>query len=85
MTFLFVVLGIGLIAAAAVVISGRYAPNWGVPNTGDHRPDTGVAPHFDVAIRGYRMDEVDAKIAELTTKLSELEKDKRKGSAHGEN
>ena len=85
MTFLFVVLGIGLIAAAAVVISGRYVPNWGVPNTGDHRPDTGVDPHFDVAIRGYWMDEVDAKIAELTTKLSELEKDMRKGSAHGEN
>jgi hypothetical protein len=84
MTFLFVLLGIGLIAGAAVVITGRYAPNWGVPNSGDYRPDTGAEPLFDVAIRGYRMDEVDAKIAELTAKLSESEKDKRKGSAHDE-
>lgn len=86
MTFLFVLLAIGLIAATAVVISGRYAPNWGVANSGDYRPETGsLTPVFDVAIRGYRMDEVDATIAELTAKLSDLENDKRKGSAHGKN
>lgn len=81
MTFLFVLLGIGIVAAVAVLLTGRFVPNWGVGNSGDHRPDIGSEPLFDVAIRGYRMDEVDAKIAELTTEIAELTE--KKGGSHG--
>ena len=81
MTFLFVFLGIGIVAAVAVLLTGRFVPNWGVGNSGDDRPDTGSDPLFDVAIRGYRMDEVDAKIAELTTEIAELTE--KMGGSHG--
>lgn len=71
MTFLFVLVGVGIIAAVAVIVTGRYAPNWGVSHSGDYRPDVDTGPQFDVVVRGYRMDEVDATIAELTAKLEQ--------------
>jgi hypothetical protein len=73
-TFLFVILAIGVIAAVAVLVTGRYSPNVGVSTSGDYRPDvpgSSQAPQFDVVVRGYRMDEVDAKIAELESKIQE--------------
>ncbi len=73
MTFLFVVLAIMVIAAAAVLITGRWNPDMGVRATGDYRPDLPENPQFDVVIRGYRMDEVDAKIAELQQRLDSLQ------------
>ena len=83
MTFLFVVLAIGVIAAVAVLVTGRYSPSMGISAGGDYRPDqsgTGengsgsTTTQFDVVVRGYRMDEVDAKIAELESKIQELGK-----------
>ncbi len=76
MTFLFVVLAIGVITAVAVLVTGRYSPAVGIANTGDHRPDlpgSSAGPSFDVVVRGYRMDEVDAKIAELENRIKELD------------
>ncbi len=70
MTFLFVVLAILVIAGAAMAITGRFAPNVGLANTGDYTPES---QGFDVTVRGYRMDEVDQRIAELEGRITELE------------
>lgn len=75
MTFLFVVLVILVIAGSAMLITGRFAPSVGVENTGDYKPDS---QGFDVTVRGYRMDEVDQKIAELEGRISELETNPKK-------
>ena len=65
MTFLFVIVAIAVIAAVAILITGRAYPSMGVAARGEYRPDFPDNPQFDVVVRGYRMDEVDAKIAEL--------------------
>ena len=70
MTFLFVVLAILVIAGAAMLITGRFSPSVGIENTGDYKPDS---QGFDVTVRGYRMDEVDQRIAELEGRIDELE------------
>jgi TolA-binding protein len=72
MTFLFVVLAIAVIAAVAVLITGRWSPSMGVSATGDYRPDLPDSPKFDLAVRGYRMDEVDAKIADLEQTIESM-------------
>ena len=38
-------------------------------------------PAFDVVVRGYRMDEVDAQIAGMQARIDELEADGRSGEA----
>ena len=70
MTPIFVVIAILVIAGAAMAITGRFAPSVGIENTGDY---TLESVGFDVTLRGYRMDEVDQKIAELEGKITELE------------
>jgi TolA-binding protein len=70
MTFLFVILAILLTSGAAMLITGRFTPSVGIENTGDYKPD---AQGFDVTVRGYRMDEVDQRIAELEGRINELE------------
>jgi hypothetical protein len=75
MTFLFVVLVILVIAGAAILITGRFMPSVGIENTGDYKPDS---QGFDVTVRGYRMDEVDQRIAELEGRISELESSPKK-------
>lgn len=72
MTFAFVVLAIAVIAAVAVLVTGRWSPSMGVSATGDYRPDLPNSPQFDLAVRGYRMDEVDDKIAELEQTIASL-------------
>ncbi len=74
MTFLFVVLAILIIAGAAIVITGRFTPDLGIENTGDYKPDS---QGFDVTVRGYRMDEVDQKIALLEGRIAELESSRK--------
>ena len=44
----------------------------GVSATGDYRPDLPDSPQFDLAVRGYRMDEVDAKIADLEQTIESM-------------
>jgi TolA-binding protein len=70
MTFIFAVLAILVIAGAAMLITGRFAPSMGIDNTGDYVLESAG---FDVTLRGYRMDEVDQRIAELEGKIAELE------------
>lgn len=72
MTFMFVVVAIAVIAAVAVLINGRWSPSMGVSATGDYRPDLPDSPQFDLAVRGYRMDEVDAKIADLEQTIESM-------------
>jgi hypothetical protein len=72
MTFIFVVIAIMVIAAAALLITGRWNPDLGLSATGDYRPDLPGEPQFDLVIRGYRMDEVDAKIDELQQTIESL-------------
>lgn len=69
---MFVVLAIAVIAAVAVLVTGRWSPSMGVSATGDYRPDLPNSPQFDLAVRGYRMDEVDDKIAELEQTIASL-------------
>lgn len=68
MTFLFVVLAIGVVALVAVVITGRYIPDFGIQAEAD-RP---LGAEFDVVIRGYRMSEVDQRIASLEREVESL-------------
>ena len=70
MTIISVVIAILVIAGAAMVITGRFAPSVGIENTGDY---TLESAGFDVTLRGYRMDEVDQRIAELEGIITEFE------------
>ena len=63
-----------VIAASAVIITGRFTPNTGIPSSGDYRPDLPDHTGFDLVVRGYRMDEVDAKIADLNQEITALKK-----------
>ena len=70
-TSLFVLIAIAVIAAVAMVASGR----WGqLPEASmDLRPETPDGrPTFDVVLRGYRMDEVDAELERLQRRIDEL-------------
>ena len=40
---------------------------------GLHAPTTMAAVHFDTALRGYRMDQVDAVLDQLQVRIAELE------------
>lgn len=63
MTLLFAVVVILVIAGAFLYAAGRWS---GLPDAErDRRPATDAGPEFDVVLRGYRMDEVDARIAAL--------------------
>jgi len=67
----FVLLAIAVIAAVAMVASGR----WGqLPEAEmDLRPEVAEGkPAFDVVLRGYRMDEVDAELERMQRRIDEL-------------
>ena len=66
MAVLFVIVLILVIGAAVMAASGRLGQY--PPAQRDFRPDQG----FDVVLRGYRMDEVDARIAALEEQVDEL-------------
>ena len=71
MSFLFVLIFIAIVAGIALVATGRLGEL--PPAEPDLRPDyLGDAPAFDVVVRGYRMDEVDATIELLNAQISEL-------------
>jgi DivIVA domain-containing protein len=73
MSLVFVVVGIAVIAAAFWYATGRWSPE--LPRaTHDLRPaERDREPTFDVVLRGYRMDEVDATIADLRQQIDELQ------------
>lgn len=72
MGLLFVVVGILIVAGAFWIAAGRLSAD--LPDaTHDLRPDERAGdPSFDVVIRGYRMDEVDATVADLQAEIERL-------------
>jgi uncharacterized small protein (DUF1192 family) len=72
MTIVFILVGVLVIAGAFWFAVGRIDPS--LPDaTADHRPaERGGEPAFDVVVRGYRMDEVDATIADLQAEIDQL-------------
>ena len=72
MTLVFMAVGLVVIAAAFWFAVGRL--DLSLPDAqSDLRPDQRAGdPAFDVVLRGYRMDEVDATIADLQSQIAEL-------------
>ena len=74
MAVLFFLLAFAVIVVAALMVTGRWNPAIGT-ETDPRGPDQiDGRVRFDVAIRGYRMDQVDEVIAELQAKVRQLEK-----------
>lgn len=69
MTALFVLVAVAVIAGVALVADGRFDR---MPEADPDRRPSGGEPAFDVVVRGYRMDEVDATIAELRDENARL-------------
>ena len=71
MTWLFVLAAILVIAAGSLAAMGRLGE---LPEAEpDLRPDiVDGEPSFDVVVRGYRMDEVDARIASMQEEIDRL-------------
>lgn len=71
MTLLFALLVLLVLGSAAFVAVGRLGE---LPDAEqDLRPDSKDGePSFDVVLRGYRMDEVDAQIASMQQEIDEL-------------
>jgi DivIVA domain-containing protein len=89
-TWLFAVLVVLVLGAVAVVAAGRGAPlaeaygdqpDVTVPATGPLRPDDLRRVRFSLALRGYRMAEVDALLDRLAT---QLEEQAPPGPSHGD-
>ena len=74
MTFLFVVVGIAVIAAAGMAATGGLGQ---LPKVDADRRPEGAEPAFDVVFRGYRMDEVDEAIDALNARIAALEAGRR--------
>lgn len=74
MTFVFVIVGIAVIAGVGMAATGGLGQLPTAP--ADRRPQ-GAEPAFDVVFRGYRMDEVDATIDALNARISALETGRR--------
>lgn len=71
MTWLFVIVVILVLGAGFVAILGLLGDL--PPSEQDLRPDTRDGePSFDVVVRGYRMDEVDAQLATLQEEIDRL-------------
>ncbi len=71
MTWLFVIVVILVLGAGFVAILGLLGDL--PPSEQDLRPDTlDGEPSFDVVVRGYRMDEVDAQLASLQDEIDAL-------------
>ena len=81
-TWIFVIALLVLIGVGFLLATGQLGEL--PPAEQDLRPDTRDGePAFDVVVRGYRMDEVDAQIAGLRARIDELEADGRTGGAPG--
>lgn len=71
MTWLFVIVVILVLGAGFVAVLGLLGDL--PPSEQDLRPDTREGePSFDVVVRGYRMDEVDAQLAAMQEEIDVL-------------
>lgn len=72
MTWLFVIVVILVVGAGALLAVGRLGEL--PPVEPDLRPDVREGePSFDVVVRGYRMDEVDAQIAGMQDAIAGMQ------------
>lgn len=71
MTWLYVIIALLVIGAGTLAAMGRLGQ---LPATEpDLRPDTRDGdPAFDVVVRGYRMDEVDARLSAMQDEIDRL-------------
>lgn len=73
MTLLFIAVGIAVIAGVFWIATGRLDASLPTASA-DLRPaERDGEPSFDVVLRGYRMDEVDATIANLQAQIEALQ------------
>jgi hypothetical protein len=71
MTWLFVVIGIAVLAFVFMTVLGPLGEL--PPVEPDVTPDTiDGQPQFDVVVRGYRMDEVDEQLAAMQAEIDRL-------------
>ena len=71
MTWLFVIVVILVLGAGFAAVLGLLGDL--PPSEPDLRPDTRDGePSFDVVVRGYRMDEVDAQLASMQDEIDAL-------------
>lgn len=75
-TVLFIVLAAVVVVGTALAVAGRWQPQ-GLPAQAPSAQPGGVQPgpiedgaRFDVVLRGYRMEQVDAEIARLRAMLA---------------
>ena len=83
MSWVLVVVAILVIGAVCLGLVGKLdADKFGLPDTElDLRPvNTDYPDTFDVVVRGYRMDEVDARIAQLESEITALKSPEQNGS-----
>ena len=83
MSWVLVVVAIFVIGAVCLALVGKLdSDKLGLPDAEpDLRPiDAGHPDNFDVVVRGYRMDEVDARIAELEAEITALKSPEQNGS-----
>lgn len=64
---LLVILAAAIVVATALALAGRWQPQ-GLPPQPPAEPDHAA---FDVVVRGYRMEQVDAEIARLRAMLAQ--------------
>lgn len=70
MIVVFILLVVLVIGAAAAALAGHWNPE-GLPHAAPPEPASGDGqPRFDVVLRGYRMDQVDAELARLRDQLA---------------
>lgn len=69
MSLLFAVVAILVVGAAFLYAAGRGS---GLPSADPDRRPRVTPDDFDVVLRGYRMDEVDARIADLERQIADL-------------
>ena len=74
MTALFLIVLAVVVIGTALALAGRWRPQ-GLPDLPAAAPvvQDGRPPRFDVVLRGYRMDQVDAEIARLRSLVGEQE------------
>ena len=72
MTALFLIVLAVVVIGTALALAGRWRPQ-GLPDLPAAAPvvQDGRPPRFDVVLRGYRMDQVDAEIARLRSLVGE--------------
>lgn len=83
MSWVLVVVAILVIGAVCLALVGKFdADKFSLPDAEpDLRPiDAGYPDTFDVVVRGYRMDEVDARIAQLESEITALKSPEQNGS-----